>query len=257
MSSERLERIREQFTRQGEAYIAQPDVADQRSLEGLAGLAGASEGDRALDVACGPGFLTRILARRCRHVHGVDATPAFLEFARREASGQSLSNVEFDEGDAEKLPYSNDSFELITCRSAFHHFPNPGRVLDEMRRVLVPEGRICIADMLGAEDLETSRQHDAVERLCDPTHASALALSRFETIFRDAKLGIERQHLGELDHSLAEWIEHGGPATEAEAEIRARMRAWLEHDAADLGVHLEGDEIHFRHRVGVFLVNAR
>lgn len=49
-------------------------------------------------------------------------------------------------GDADDLPWKNNSFDLVVCNSSFHHFPEPTRVLNEINRVLKPAGRIIIAD---------------------------------------------------------------------------------------------------------------
>ena len=64
-SSEQIDKVRQQFTRQADAYIRTRQASDEAGLLGLAALSGAKAGDRALDVACGPGFLTMALASRC------------------------------------------------------------------------------------------------------------------------------------------------------------------------------------------------
>ena len=125
MKNDHIDRIREQFTRTADVYARMRQTTDERGLEALVGLSGASSSDRVLDVACGPGFLTMAFARKCREATGFDATDAFLRLARAEAKVRDLGNLCFEYGDAEDLPFSDASFEVVSCRAAFHHFRNP------------------------------------------------------------------------------------------------------------------------------------
>ena len=50
-------------------------------------------------------------------------------------------------GDSENLPFGNESFDVVTCTDSFHHYPHPGNVLLEFKRVLKCEGHIIIADL--------------------------------------------------------------------------------------------------------------
>ena len=143
-----LDLVRDQFTRQADAYIRMAQTTNQRGLDRLVSLCGAGRKDRALDVACGPGFLTMTFAQACATAVGLDATGEFLARARQEAARRGLDNIEFREGNAEHLPFEDASFDIVSCRAAFHHFPHPDRVLAEMKRVAASNGRLLIADML-------------------------------------------------------------------------------------------------------------
>ena len=151
-SSEQIDRIRKQFTRQADAYIRSRQATNVAGLLGLVALSGAQRTERVLDVACGPGFLTMAFATRCASAFGLDATDAFLERARAEAASRGLANIEFRAGDAERLPFPDASFDVVSCRAAFHHFARPERVLGEIKRVLAANGRIVVADMIATED---------------------------------------------------------------------------------------------------------
>ena len=49
-------------------------------------------------------------------------------------------------GDAEKLPYAENQFDIVICNASFHHYPNPDRVLSEIKRVLKIEGILILGD---------------------------------------------------------------------------------------------------------------
>jgi ubiquinone/menaquinone biosynthesis C-methylase UbiE len=254
VADSQLDRVREQFTRQADAYARMAQTQDPRPLEGLVAVAGTQPGERVLDVACGPGFLTLAFARRCGEAVGVDATENWLPRAREEAKRRGLANARFEAGDARQLPFADASFDVVACRAAFHHFPAPELVLAEMRRVAKPGGRLLIADMLGAEDAATGERHDAIERLCDPTHVRALPASTFERLFAEARLETLRTIPGTLAYDAEEWIEHGGPDAATAREILSRLEASIAGDTAGLAVERAAGRLRFRHRTALYVL---
>jgi ubiquinone/menaquinone biosynthesis C-methylase UbiE len=255
MSDSHVERIREQFTRQAETY-AQMTQHDEAGLRLLVALSGARPEDRVLDVACGPGFLTMAFARACASARGVDATPAFVARARRVAAERGLANVAFGEGNVNALPERDGAYDVVSCRAAFHHFPDPARVLAEMARVAKPGGTLLIGDLLGSEDAARAQLHDRIERLCDPSHARALPLSEFTSLFRAQGLELLRKPMGELHYDVEEWVAHGGPDTATAAEIRRLLEGAIEGDRAGLAVYREDGRLRFRHRTAAFVLRT-
>ncbi len=254
MADSQLERVRAQFTRQADAYAGMAQTYDPRPLDGLVTLAGTQPGERVLDVACGPGFLTLAFAGRCREAIGVDATESWLGRAREEAKRRGLANVRFEAGDASQLPFADAQFDVVACRAAFHHFPAPERVLAEMRRVAKSRGRVLIADMVGDEDVAKAERHDAIERLCDPTHVRALPTSTFERLFAEARLEPLRTIPGTLAYDAEEWIAHGGPDAATAREILRRLEASIAGDTAGLAVERSAGRLRFRHRTAAHLL---
>ena len=253
-SREHLEEIRRQFTRQADAYAAMPQTKDDAALDGLVALVGPEPTARVLDVACGPGFLTMAFARRSARVQGIDATAALLERARAEARRRGLDHVQFDLGDAEALPFGDATFDVAACRAAFHHFERPERVLAEMRRVVTPDGRLLVADMLGSEEPAKAAYHDRIERLCDPTHVRALPASEFERLFAAAGLALIARACGSMHYDVDDWMAHGGPARTAAAEIVNAFEASLAVDRCGLAVRREEGRLRFSHTVAAFVL---
>jgi ubiquinone/menaquinone biosynthesis C-methylase UbiE len=100
---------------------------------------------RALDVACGTGYLALGLAvgELAEEVHASDLSWAMLERTTENATGAD-AEVTLTLADAEKLPYADDSFDLVVARGALHHLPDPLRGLQEIRRVLEPGGTAIV-----------------------------------------------------------------------------------------------------------------
>lgn len=102
-------------------------------------------GERVLDVACGSGNLAMPAARAGAVVTGVDIATNLLEQARARAAAEGLT-VEFDEGDAEALPYPDAAFDLVVSMFGAMFAPRPELVAAELVRVCRPGGRIAMAN---------------------------------------------------------------------------------------------------------------
>ena len=100
----------------------------------------------ALDMGCGTGAVTRVLAELpgMRAVVGIDPSPLFIEKARDLARG--ISRVSFETGDARAVPFSDASFDLVVFHTVLCHVPEPERALQEARRVLRPDGWLAVFD---------------------------------------------------------------------------------------------------------------
>ena len=104
-----------------------------------------ARGTRMLDVACGAGQIAIPAARAGVRVTGVDIATNLVERARARASAEGL-DAQFDEGDAEMLPYKDASFDLVVSLIGAMFAPRPDRVAAELLRVCRPGGRIIMAN---------------------------------------------------------------------------------------------------------------
>jgi ubiquinone/menaquinone biosynthesis C-methylase UbiE len=104
-------------------------------------LADVRPGDRALDVGCGTGEFTAALAQAGARPIGVDVADAALERARARHPGLDFRLVPFDG----PLPFEDNSFEVVWAGEVIEHMADTARWLSEVRRVLVPGGRLLIS----------------------------------------------------------------------------------------------------------------
>jgi ubiquinone/menaquinone biosynthesis C-methylase UbiE len=109
--------------------------------------AGLREGAQVLEVAPGPGYLSIEMARlRGLHVTALDISHTFVEIGSENARRAGVT-VDFRQGDAARMPFEADSFDLIVCQAAFKNFTLPRTALAEMHRVLRAGGTAVIQDM--------------------------------------------------------------------------------------------------------------
>ena len=113
--------------------------------ERLCEAADLRSGQQVLDVATGNGNAALAAARRFCDVIGIDYVPMLLEEGRERAKAEGLQ-VDFREGDAEKLSFTDASFDVVLSTLGVMFAPNQERVASELLRVCRPGGRICLAN---------------------------------------------------------------------------------------------------------------
>jgi len=105
------------------------------------------DGAEVLEVAPGPGYLAIEMARPGRlRVTGLDISHTFVQIASANAPEAGVT-VDFRQGDAARMPFDNESFDLVVCQAAFKNFTLPRTALAEMHRVLRAGGTAVIQDM--------------------------------------------------------------------------------------------------------------
>ncbi|HZF00571.1 MAG TPA: bifunctional demethylmenaquinone methyltransferase/2-methoxy-6-polyprenyl-1,4-benzoquinol methylase UbiE [Methylomirabilota bacterium] len=111
-------------------------------------LAKVKSGDRALDLCCGTGDISFALAKNGAETTGLDFSEKMLEVAqsRFENSKLKIQNIKFTQGDAQQVPFPDNSFDAVTVGYGLRNLASWGRGVDEMVRVAKPGGRIVVLD---------------------------------------------------------------------------------------------------------------
>jgi ubiquinone/menaquinone biosynthesis C-methylase UbiE len=130
---------------------------EQSHRREIVSMATIQEGDKILDVGCGTGTLSILAAEEAGttgEVVGIDPSENLLQRARAKAEGHTAvearaNNIRFQQGVAEFLPFTNDTFNVIFCTFTFHHLPDKAlqeKALEEMKRVLKSGGTLLMVD---------------------------------------------------------------------------------------------------------------
>lgn len=111
----------------------------------VAELVNTGQGSRVLDVGCGTGYTTQAVLKKLEigEMIGIDLTPQQLRKASAKLKVER-TRVSLFRGDAENLPFKDDAFDATVSVGALEYFPNPKRALQEMARVVRPQGKVVV-----------------------------------------------------------------------------------------------------------------
>jgi SAM-dependent methyltransferase len=180
------------------------DALPARALESFAGVGypfaadAVREGDRVLDIGSGSGtdalICARLVGPRGR-VYALDMTPAMREKLRANAQAAGVGNLEVIEGDAEAIPLSDASVDVVTTNGVLNLVPDKPRAIAEIARVLRPGGRLQVADIALARPVaERFRQDPQLWAECvvgaveEERYLAMLREAGFEDVERFAAL---------------------------------------------------------------------
>lgn len=217
------------------------------NLAPIVELAVPQPSDRLLDVACGWGFVPLELAPRVKKVVGIDLVPRMVEVAREVARRRGVPNVEYHEADVADLGSGLGKFEIVTCRFAFHHFPDQPGALARMKRMLSREGRIVLYDFTAAADADKARLHNEIETVRDPSHVRIPTLREYQELFRDAGLAAAERITTLWKRDFGEWMSILGPDGEIRERVRTMLADSMEGNRTGLGVRIRDGNMTFTH----------
>jgi ubiquinone/menaquinone biosynthesis C-methylase UbiE len=247
------EAIADQFTRQAALFASAPALHDKAALALLVDAARVRPSDVSLDVACGPGSVVRAFAGRVARAVGLDATPAMLEEARQAAAKASLRNVEWHQGDVYALPFGDQSFDIVSCRFAFHHLEQPARAFAEMVRVTRPGGRIVLCDAVASDDPAKAAAFNAMERFRDPSTVEFRTLSFLRGLFPLAGLAAPEERFYNLAVERDQVIARSFPVNDDRAGLKAMLNAAVDGDTMGANARHERGSMWFDYRAAVLV----
>jgi SAM-dependent methyltransferase len=200
-------------------------------------------GTRLLDVGCGAGQLSLPAARRGIRVTGLDLAANLVRQAATRAAGEGLA-IPFDEGDAEDLPYPDESFDVVMSLIGSMFAPRPELVASEMLRVCRPGGRIIMGNWTPAGHI--GQMFKVIgKHVAPPPNVPSPLLWGDETTCRQRlgagvkDLGITR-HLYPFEYPFAPaevvdfFIEYYGPSRRAYGSLDEAGQAALHEDLTAL-----------------------
>lgn len=216
------ERVWQTFAPNAEAYVTSESHASGPDLARLVELAAPQSTDHALDVSTGGGHTALALALLVGRMVASDLTPRMLAAARAHINAQGAANVDYVIADAERLPFLDETFDLVTVRIAPHHYPDAARATREMARVLKRGGRLVLIDNIAPEDAALDHLLNNWEKRRDPSHIRSHTLAEWRDYIARAGLRLTHEEVGRKAIAFAPWA--------ARTQMPAADRAALEAD---------------------------
>jgi ubiquinone/menaquinone biosynthesis C-methylase UbiE len=212
------------------------------------------DGLAGLDIGCGEGANTRLLARRGARMHAIDVAPTFIRHAQAEEE-RDPQEITYYVGDGCALPFPGASFDFVTAFMSLMDMPDQGRALDESARVLRPGGflqfsilhpcftpphRRVLRDAHGrTQAIEVARYFDCSEPYLD--------VWMFSTVPDEERARVEPFRIPVFHRTLSNWVElicHAGLVIEqfgepcASAEVAAANPVVADTRVAPLFLHI-------------------
>jgi ubiquinone/menaquinone biosynthesis C-methylase UbiE len=245
--------VQEQFGKTAAHYLTSKPHAAGKSLERLVILTSPQKNWRALDVATGGGHVAYTFAPHVARMWATDVTQEMLDMVKGEAAKRGLANIRTAYAKAEALPFEHESFDLVTCRIAPHHFDSIPEFLAEVHRVLKPGGLFALVDNVVPPG-SVGDYVNAFERLRDPSHLRAWTMEEWRSALCVA--GFRTTH----EEQLYKTMEFKSWAARYDATMQALLRAMLTQVTSDVKATLDpketGADFTFRLCEGLF-INAR
>ena len=224
--SEQHRRVRTEFSEQAANWGNQPIPEHLQTIVSTLDLHSDAV---VLDVGAGTGLFSRALAPHVQTVVALDLTLAMLEQGRRDANRYGISNIQFELGSAEQLPFKPCSFDLVVSRWLFHHLVAPRDVLREMRRVCRSTGRVVVVDLVAPDNRQEADDYNQLERWRDPSHTKALSALELTELFVLCGLDVEKTITFEVESDVDGWFDFA----RTPLAMRLRIKAALEAELVD------------------------
>ena len=242
--------VQEQFGKTAASYLTSTPHALGKSLERLVALTSPQNSWHALDVATGGGHVAYTFAPHVARVWATDITQEMLDLVKAEAQKRGLKNVRTAYAKAEALPFEDESFDLVTCRIAPHHFDSIPEFLAEVHRVVKPNAVFAVVDNVVPEG-SVGDYVNAFERFRDPSHLRAWTMEEWRTALNNHGFAITHEE------QLYKKMEFKSWASRHDATMQALLRAMLAQVTSDVKATLEpqgaGADLTFRLCEGLFI----
>jgi len=179
--SEQYDYLAEIYDRRWHSYVTKTLILLKEYLN-------LSGNEVILDVACGTGELERMLVNDHPNLQitGVDISAKMLDVAR--SKFPSSDRLQFLKASVNSLPFKDSSFDIVVTASAFHYFDYPTNALNEMRRVLKPNGKLIVMDW--CRDFWFCQLLDLYLKVVDPAHKKCYTQQELNNFMGNANFQI-------------------------------------------------------------------
>jgi ubiquinone/menaquinone biosynthesis C-methylase UbiE len=200
--------VREQFNKQAQSFSDWVVTKNVEYLKNISAFINPHPGDSLLDVACGTGEFTLYISSMVKSVIGIDVSDKMIEIARVQKVRMNIRNADFEIAEVSHIPYPENAFEVVFCKSAFHHFGDASEVFREMVRCCKSNGTIGICDICAFENPMVDNFFEEFEKEVDISHHRTLSKPDFLKLFEENNINAEKTFEVEIEHDVSEYLSH-------------------------------------------------
>ncbi|WP_013324447.1 class I SAM-dependent methyltransferase [Gloeothece verrucosa] len=189
--------IREQYNQMAQIYDQRWKNYISKTLSFLKNWAEISSDQVVLDLGCGTGEFERLLLTENpeQKIIGIDISEEMLVKAKYKCQG--YPNVSFQQASVSSLPFNTHTFDVIVSASAFHYFEHPETAIQEIKRVLKPDGKVVILDW--CKDYLLMQFLDFGLKFVDPAYKKCYTENEFHYLLTSGQFNIKRSTKFNID----------------------------------------------------------
>ncbi|MUK89503.1 methyltransferase domain-containing protein [Ornithinibacillus sp. L9] len=226
------------FSKNREAYVTSSTHSKGKDLSQLIEWIQPKPNMMVLDIATGGGHVAKSVSEHVHTVFATDITKQMLETASKYLT--NYDNIHYIVADAENLPFLDHTFDIVTCRIAAHHFPNPAKFMQETARVLKLGGVFLFIDNVAPEKEKYDTFINQLEKMRDYSHVRSLRISEWMKLFHKHQFTVVKQEKKKKTLPYTEWINR----TLDSQKDKENVKNFMLHEANDIHsyFHIESNE---------------
>ena len=228
--------VEAQFGPRAKAYVESAVHSQGADLDAIGAIAQKLRPGLALDLGAGGGHVAYVLAAHARRVVATDLSSEMLAAVTEAARAKGLGNIETAEAPAERLPFEDETFDLVASRFSAHHWRDFERGLREARRTLKGGGRAVFVDAYAPGQALFDTHLQAIELLRDHSHCAQLHLRAMARCARALPLRVESCRTSRLRMDFPVWIARMRTPEDQMKAIRALQIAASAETKAHFGI---------------------
>tara|TARA_Y100000816_G_scaffold58618_1_gene38392 strand:+ start:4756 stop:5514 length:759 start_codon:yes stop_codon:yes gene_type:complete len=243
---------KEQFNNQAKFYSSSKTFSTGESLDILSNLFNKKKFKSGLDIGTGAGFAAFELSKSCEKVEATDISEGMINEAKKIMKERKINNLNFNICSAEELKYSDKEFDIVTCRTAAHHFLDVEKFCSEVHRVLKDEGEFIIVDTITSDQIKLNNWHQEVELIRDKSHIKNLSLIEWKSILKISKFSFLDIIQSRVTMNLNDWMERSGTSDKDKKILKDKFQNSNEKIKRFFGIKILNNDISFYWPVGIF-----
>ena len=243
---------KEQFNNQAKFYSSSKTFSAGESLDILSNLFNKKKFKSGLDIGTGAGFAAFELSKSCEKVEATDISEGMINEAKKIMKERKINNLNFNICSAEELNYSDKKFDIVTCRTAAHHFLDVEKFCSEVHRVLKDEGEFIIVDTITSDQIKLNNWHQEVELIRDKSHIKNLSLIEWKSILKISKFSFLDIIQSRVTMNLNDWMERSGTSDKDKKILKDKFQNSDEKIKSFFGIKILNNDISFYWPVGIF-----
>ncbi|HGC0107697.1 TPA: class I SAM-dependent methyltransferase [Escherichia coli] len=198
--------VEKQFSSQASEYLTSTVHASGRDLQRLAVRLADYPDASVLDMGCGAGHASFVVAQNVSTVVAYDLSAHMLDVVAQAAEARQLKNITTRQGYVESLPFADNAFDIVISRYSAHHWHDVGAALREVNRILKPGGLLIVMDVMSPGHPVCDIWLQTVEALRDTSHIRNHASGEWLTLISEANLIVDNLITDKLPLEFSSWV---------------------------------------------------